>query len=162
MPLKNSRTGKGIAKKKKAKGNGDKSIACVKCYNCGRKGPYAWDCPEPNKVPFPTKIPEVNVCSHAIVANSLPQWIEDTGTTEHIVQDQAGFMEFHRYLVDPRIIVLGNGSDQDVLGEETYQLRLYRGNKMLFHDALYAPMVQCSLVSFISLMRIGFFFQFSY
>jgi len=31
------RPGKGVAKKQKAKGNGDKSIACVKCCNCGRK-----------------------------------------------------------------------------------------------------------------------------
>ena len=104
QPLKNSPPRKGIAKKEKAKSNGDKSIARVKCYNCGRKGPYARDCPEPNKVLFPIKIPEVNVCSHAFVANSLPQWIEDTGTTEHIVQDQAGFMEFHRYLVDLSLI----------------------------------------------------------
>jgi len=138
MPLKNSRPGKGIAKKQKAKGNGDKSIACVKCYNCGKKGPYARDCPEPNKVLFPIKIPEVNVCSHAFVANSLPQWIEDTGTTEHIVQDKAGFVEFNRYQVDPQTVVLGNGSEEDVIRIETYQLRLCGGNKQLLHGTLYA------------------------
>ena len=33
-----------IAKKQKAKGNGKKNIAHVKCYNCGKKGPYAQDC----------------------------------------------------------------------------------------------------------------------
>jgi len=65
--------GKGIAKKQKFEGNGDKSIAHVKCHNCGRKGHYAWDCPEPSKVPFPTKIVDENVYSHAFVANSLPQ-----------------------------------------------------------------------------------------
>ena len=62
-----------MAKKQKVKGNGDKSIARVKCYRCGRKGHYARDCSEPSKVSFPTKTPDVNVCSHAFVANSLPQ-----------------------------------------------------------------------------------------
>ena len=67
-----SQPGKGVAKKQKAKGNGDKSIACVECYNCGKKAHYAQDCPEPSKIPFPTKTPDVNVCSYAFVANSLP------------------------------------------------------------------------------------------
>jgi len=40
---------------------------------------------EPSKVPFPTKIPDVNVCFHTFVSNSLPQWIVDTGATKHIV-----------------------------------------------------------------------------
>jgi len=57
----NSRPGKGIAKKHKAKGNGDKNIARVQCYNCGRKEHYARDCPKPSKVPFPTKTPDINV-----------------------------------------------------------------------------------------------------
>jgi len=86
---------KGIVKKQKTKGNGDKRITRVNCYNCGRKGHYTQDCPKPSKVPFPTKIPYENVCSHTFVANSLPQWIEDTGANKHIVQDKAGFVDFH-------------------------------------------------------------------
>jgi len=116
----NSQREKGIAKKQKAKGNEDKNIARVKCYNYGKKEHYARDYPEPSKVPFPTKIPYVNVCSHACVANSLPQWIVDTGATKHMVQNKAGFMEFHRYLVGSRTIVLGNDSKEDVLGVGTY------------------------------------------
>ena len=68
-----SRRGKGVAKKEKTKGNGDKSIAHAKCHNCGRKGHYAWDCPKPSEVPFSTKILDENLYSHAFVANSLPQ-----------------------------------------------------------------------------------------
>ena len=73
MPLKTLDLGKVWQKKQKAKANEDKSIARVKCYNCGRKEHYTWDSPEPSKVSFPTKTPNVNVCSHIFVAKSLPQ-----------------------------------------------------------------------------------------
>jgi len=69
-------------------------------------------------------------------------------------------VEFHCYWVGSRTIVLENGSDEDVLGVGTYQLRLHGGNKLLVRDALYAPGVRCSLVSFVSLMRIDFSFGF--
>ena len=69
-------------------------------------------------------------------------------------------MDFHPYPVGSRTVVLGNGSEEDVIGVGTYQLRLREGNKLLLHDALYAPGVRCSLVSFVSLMRIGFPFSF--
>ena len=69
-------------------------------------------------------------------------------------------MEFHCYPVDPQTVVLGNRSKEDVLGVETYQLRLCGGNELLLHDTLYVRGVRCSLVSFVSLMRIGFSFSF--
>ena len=59
-----------------------------------------------------------------------------------------------------RTIVLGNGSEEDVLGVGAYQLKLRGGNKLLLHDALYAPGVRCSLVSYVSLVRLGFTFGF--
>ena len=59
-----------------------------------------------------------------------------------------------------RTVVLVNGNEEDVLGVRTSQLRLHGGNKLLLHDALYALGVQCSLVSFVSLMRIGFLLGF--
>ena len=49
-PLQNGRPKAGIGKKQKAKGNGGINIARVKCYNCGKKGYDARDCPESKKV----------------------------------------------------------------------------------------------------------------
>jgi len=74
----------------------------------------------------------------------------DMEATNHIVQDKAGFMEFHRYLMGSRTVLLSNGSEKDVLGVETYQLKLYRGNKLLLHNILYAPWLRRSLISFVS------------
>ena len=92
----NSRPRNGIAKKQKANGNRDKNIAFVKCYNCDKRAHYSQDCFEPSKV-FPTKTPDIYVCSHAFVANCLPQWVVDTGATKLMVHGKAGFMEFHHY-----------------------------------------------------------------
>ena len=128
----------------------------MKCYNCGRKGHYVRDIP---KVLLPTKILDINVCSHAFVANSLPQWIVDMRATKHIVQDKAGFVEFHRYSVDSRTVVLGNDSEEDVFGVGTYQLRLRGGNK-LRHSLCSWGVMFFSFFCFINENR--FFFQFSY
>jgi len=39
-----------------------------------------------------------------------------------------------------------------------YRLELRGGNSLLLHDTLYAPGVRCSLVSYVSLMKLGFHF----
>jgi len=80
--------------------------------------------------------------------------------TKHIVQDKAGFVESRHYSVGSQAIVLGFGMEEDVLGVGMYQLKLHGGNKLILHDALYAPSVRCFLISFVSLMRMGFSFGF--
>jgi len=63
------------------------------------------------------------------------------GDKKHIVQDKVGFVEFHRYPVGSRTVVLGNNSEEDAIRVGTYQLKLHGGNKLLLHGALYAPRV---------------------
>jgi len=55
--------------------------------------------------------------------------------------------------------VLGNGSEEDVLGVGTYRLTLKGGNKLLLFDALYAPGVRTCLLSLVSLMKSSFGFS---
>jgi len=69
-------------------------------------------------------------------------------------------MEFHHYPMGSQTFVLGNNSEEDVLGVGTYQFKLYGGNKLLLHDALCAPGVRWSLLSYVSLIRLRFTFGF--
>jgi len=60
--------------------------------------------------------------------------------------------------VGSQTIVLGNDSEEDILREGTYKLRLHRGNTLL-HDAVYAIGARVCLFSLVSLMKLGFFFN---
>jgi len=55
--------------------------------------------------------------------------------------------------------VLGNGSEEDVLGVGTYKLRLHGENTLLIHDAIYALGEQVYLFSLVSSIKLGFFFN---
>ena len=55
---------------------------------------------------------------------------------------------------------MGNNSEEDALGVGAYSLKLRGENKLLLHDAFYALRVQFSLISFVSLIKLGFMFCF--
>jgi len=113
----------------------------VKCYNYEKKGYYPWDCLEPPKVPFYTYSPELYVRPHAVVSNSFPNWIVDTRASKHIVRAQADFVDFHLYIVGSRTIMLGNGSEEDVLEVRTYKLKLRGGSMLLLLNAFCTPRI---------------------
>ena len=54
----------------------------------------------------------------------IPNWIVDTEENKHIVRDKAGFVDFHYYPVASQFVVLGNSSEENVLGVKAYQLLL--------------------------------------
>ena len=101
-------------------------MACVKCYNCGKKGHVARDC-----LLFSTCYPKLYVCSHILVTNSFPNWIVDKGASKHIVRDRADFVDFHRYSLGSQSAMLVNSDEEDVLGVATYRLTLQGGNNLL-------------------------------
>lgn len=72
---------------------------------------------------------------------------------------QVGLVNFHCNPVGSQTIVLGNGSEEDVLGVRTYKLRLHGGHTLLLHDALYTHGMRVCLLSLVSLMKLGFFFN---
>jgi len=55
-PPQNSRSNGGTVNKHKAKGNRAEDMTRVKCYNCGKKGYFARDCPEPSSYLFLLKL----------------------------------------------------------------------------------------------------------
>ena len=59
-------------------------------------------------------------------------------------------MDSHLHLVDSQTIMLGNNSEEDVLGVGTYKVRLRGRNTFLLHDVLYTPAVRVCLLSLVS------------
>jgi len=78
-PPQNSCSKGRFSQRHKAKGSREENITRVKCYNCGKKRHVAQDCPELAKVLLSCKTPELCVCFHAPIPNSLPHWIIDVG-----------------------------------------------------------------------------------
>ena len=56
----------------------------VKCFNCQKKGHFARDCTKLKKVTNSLTFINILVCSHVLVAHSLPDWIVDTEATKHV------------------------------------------------------------------------------
>ena len=62
----------------------------VKCFNCQKKGHFARDYTKPKKVTNSLTFSNIRVCSHVLVAHSLPDWIVDTEATKHVARDRGG------------------------------------------------------------------------
>ena len=150
----------GKDKKAKRGARGKKNLSKLKCYNCKKKGHFARDCPEPKKVYFSSYFPLIYVCSHALVAYSRPEWIVDTGATRHISVEKEGFVDYHRVPAGTQYVTLGNGTQEEVLGVGSFQLKMKNGKILLLKDVMYAPGVRCNLLSVACLLGQGYSFLF--
>ena len=74
---KNSGGGSKSAPKKNAKHRRGKKRGTnkVKCFNYQKKGHFARDCIELKKVKDSLTFSNIRVCSHGLVAHSLPDWM---------------------------------------------------------------------------------------
>ena len=69
-------------------------------------------------------------------------WTIDSTTTEHVVRDRVGFVDYYRIPIGSRDIKVGNGASMEVFGIGTYKLELQGGRTLLLHDILYAPEIR--------------------
>lgn len=139
---------------------GSKDQSKLKFYNCGKVRHFARECTEAKKVSTKHNSLITYVCSHIFVAHSIPEWIVDTGATKHVTRDRVGFIYYRRISVGKHYVILANVTREEVLGIDTFQLKMRLRCLLLLHDVLCAPCVQCNLFPVIYMLELGFTFHF--
>ncbi|KAK4429093.1 hypothetical protein Salat_1209300 [Sesamum alatum] len=66
---------------------------------------------------------------------------QHTGATKHMTRDRAGFVDYHRVPACSYYIAMGNGTQEEILGIGSYQLKLSTGRELLLSDVQYAPSI---------------------
>ena len=102
----------------------------------------------------------IHVCSHVLVAHSLPDWIVNTGATKLVARDRVGCVDYRRVPRGTHNVFKGNGTSEDAIGVGLYQLHLRSGRTLLLHDILHVPGILHNLLSVIALISFGFSFEF--
>ena len=64
-------------------------------------------------------------------------WIIDLEASEHVTRDHVSFIEYHRLLIEDRILFMGNRVSMDVLGITTYKLVMCSGYTLMLCDVLH-------------------------
>ena len=140
---KNRGRGNKSAPKKNVKHNRGKKRGTnkVKCFKCQKKGHFARDYTEPKKLTNSLTFSNIRVCSHVLVAHSLPDCIVDTKATKHVARDRVGCVDYSRVPKGTHKVFVGNGTSEDAIGVGSYQIHLRSDRTLLLHDILHVPRI---------------------
>ena len=126
------------------------------CFNYGKLGHFARDCTNLKVMFDHNRLINIYVNSCLMLVETIPFWIVDSTTIEHVARDRISFVEFNRILKGSRCINVENNASVAVLGICTYKLKLQKVAHFYLHDVLYALKVQRNLISMLVLLEIGF------
>ena len=128
----------------------------MNCFNCGKPGHFACDCTEPKVIYDQIHFHNAFVSSSLMLIETVPYWIVDSATTDHIARDRYAYVDFHRIPKGSRSIYMRNNTSADVLGIGTCKLLMQKGCTLYLHDVLFASEVRLNLVSVVVLVKLGF------
>ena len=74
--------------------------------------------------------------------------------------DKEEFVDYCLVPTGTQYITLGNGTNEEVLGVGSYQLRIKNGRDLFLQDVLYAPEILYNLSLIVVLLGLGYSFHF--
>ena len=77
---------------------------------------------------------------------SLPAWLIDSGSTDHISPTNENMLDYVKFDVPQRLIV-ANGKSEEIVGEGTMQVFLESGSSLFLHNVKHVPTSKKHLLS---------------
>lgn len=117
------------------------------CHNCGKKGHWWAECPEPKKLKKTNLVrTEVNFNTGVLSEGLKNAWVVDSGATAHMSNSKDWFTEF--VPTKPgETCVAGDGHPLKVQGKGVVYLGIVRGARIKLHDVLFIPSLSTNLIS---------------
>ena len=129
-----------------------------KCFKCGQKGHWKWNCPNATKKPG---MGDLLVDEACLVENFNDKWIIDSGATNHVCYSLQWFKHSMSIEEGQRYLKLGNGELISVKAIGPVVLFLENNRTLCLEDCLFVPDFKRNLVSVSCLVEHGLTLQFN-